>query len=430
MVLLFIVAVSDLTSAFPPSPIPTGIPLKGHYWETQQPQRVAAKEAISKSLLTNAFRMSRSNCCVRCLNWMPCSFSTNSVNIENVRHNANQHNDWRSKLWLYVEAPHSSTAARWIRNCRLLFTLLALALVFAETSPTYNLYGPDSRACKATVNHYCNWISECASTSSCKNKWTDTHVDGFTQEKIDMVNVGCFPNATSGYGGCVGGMGGQYKMCDFPNEPLGMTMGENIFGRSFLKHLGKRDGSKKMVAGRIQCTEGKNKISYGLTFWTAELVLTIIFVLELATRLVVATAPDELNWTDWFSDVGNWIDIAAVTTALIEIIGNSVDFGMAEYQVWGWMWNHSTDPGTFRFLRIVVAVRFMLQQRHFRVRKFSCRHHVLCYFFMTPVVAALPSQRKFLTSHFFYFFLFFLFFSVLFLFFFFCSFFVLFLFFF
>ena len=142
--------------------------------------------------------------------------------------------------------------------------------------------------------------------------------------------------------------------------------------------------------------------------------------------MVVATAPDELNWTDWFSDVGNWIDIAAVTTALIEIIGNSVDFGMAEYQVWGWMWNHSTDPGTFRFLRIVVAVRFMLQQRHFGVRKFSCRHHVLCYFFMSPVVAALPSQRKFLTSLFFFFISYFSYFFL----FFFCSFFVLFLFFF
>jgi len=357
---------------------PDGISLKGHYWESQINQR----EGHSVQHLQLQYRSLRfkrkggtpllQRCNDSRKNVIKCLCSSPHVSEENVAHKAKQ-GSWRAAGWLLLEAPQSSTAAICVRNFRLLLTFMALMLVFAETSPSFNEYGPNSKSCKATVNFYCNYISQCRDTDKsgdygkCDNQWSEK-AKSMTQADVNAVNVGCFPNATSGYKGCLGDMNGQYENCDFPNEALGMVMDPELFGASFIEELGRGDTSQLYMAQRKQCTEVTTSTqNYSQGFWVAELVFTIIFVLELISRLVVATAPDDLNWSDWFSDIGNYIDILAVATALIEIIGNSVDSQSSDYKVWGWMTNHSIDPGTFRSLRIVVAIRFMLQQRHFKV---------------------------------------------------------------
>jgi len=356
---------------------PDGIPLVGHYWAGQTSKH--ARDMTVKELL-NKYRMERSKrighptqCDQSLRKCVSCFFNSVNVNTETVVYKANG-GCLKSKIWLILEAPESSKLAYWTRNIRLAFTFFALLLVFVETTPEFNRYGVETRSCKASVNYYCNWISSCVGTTDisgdqiCQNLWSKR--EAFTQEEVNAFNPGCFPNATSGYKGCIGEMDGEYSQCDFPNEKLGITMKQkNLFGEDFLKYLGKSDTSYKVIKDRMQC---QNENGYGHdwynTFWSFELVFTIIFFLELVVRLAVATIPDDLAWADWFSDFGNWIDILAVSTALLEFIGNTFDFGSNKYTVWGWMWFHTNDPMTFRFLRIVVAIRFMLQQRHFKVR--------------------------------------------------------------
>ena len=179
-------------------------------------------------------------------------------------------------------------------------------------------------------------------------------------------------------------MDGDYSLCDFPNTEAGHTMdtAELSFGEEFIDYLGKQGQSKYRLADRLQCAKNpilaQQQIDAGYkgekgmteTFFGLELFLVTVFVLDLTLRLVVATAPRDLNWCDWFSDLANWIDIIAVLSALIEIVGNVVNFdGDPRYQVWGWMWVRSVDPATFRILRGVVSIRFMLQQRHFKDTK-------------------------------------------------------------
>ena len=360
---------------------PDGISLKGHYWTSQYDNELENKTVTDlqnqyrnlkftrkgggplEQKLTQSWKRATSYCCTPV-----------HVSEENVQHKASQ-GSCRAACWLILEAPESGPRAYWMRNVRLLLTFMALMLVFLETDSSYNEYGLNTTACKATVNHYCNYISQCSKDGHLKKECTGhplTTSEEYNQTEINRLNPACFKNETSGYGGCTGQMNGQYKECDFPNEKLGMVLDPSLFGVSFLEYLGKSDTSKLYITERMQCTawnEGGSTSGgkdYSHEFWVIELIITLIFVIELISRLAVATAPDDLDWSDWFSDFGNWIDILAVCTALIELIGNSVDFQDSQYQVWGWMWNHNTDPGTFRFLRLVVAVRFMLQQRHFK----------------------------------------------------------------
>jgi hypothetical protein len=357
---------------------PDGIALKGHYWagqQTKHPRDMSMTELLKKyreaqvrrSDVPSTFLLAFQRC-------TDCLFDSVHVNIELVQYNADN-GCLKSKVWLILEAPESSPAAYWTRNVRLALTFFALMLVFIETTPEFNNYGPNSRHCKASVNQYCNWISTCVGEvdafgdSQCRNLWSKT---SYSQKDVDTLNPGCFPNVTSGYKGCVGVMTGKYSECDFPNEKVGMTMDKDVFGNKFLDYLGKSDTSKYKIKDRMQCQENVGSdIDYGTTFWSLELIFTIIFTVELFFRLVVATIPEDLIWFDWLSDFGNIIDILAVCTALVEFIGNTVDFGSESYTVWGWMWSHTGDPMTFRFLRLVVAVRFMLQQRHFKVSPVS-----------------------------------------------------------
>ena len=215
---------------------------------------------------------------------------------------------------------------------------------------------------------------------------TRTHHTRFTH--LHLTHAHLYTNNSilysPGYGGCIGDMDGDYSQCDFPNADAGHTMvtARESFGEAVIDYLGKQGQSKYRLADRMQCTENpllaQDQIDSGYegekgmtkTFFGLEVFLVTVFVLDLTLRLVVATAPRDLTWCDWFSDLANWIDIIAVVTALIEIIGNVISFdGDSRYQVWGWMWVRSVDPATFRILRAVVSIRFMLQQRHFKDTK-------------------------------------------------------------
>ncbi len=131
--------------------------------------------------------------------------SSDDVAAESLRratHRKRRMQAWRSKLWLLFEAPDSSRAAFVMRLVRLFFTSAALLLVFVESMPELNEYGPDSRMCRSVVNWYCNWISTCIEKpgtfgleSACSNAWSDLV---YSQVDVDALNPGCFPNQTLG----------------------------------------------------------------------------------------------------------------------------------------------------------------------------------------------------------------------------------------
>jgi hypothetical protein len=364
-----------------------GIPLLGSYWERQFDSRRTARardiEIIQEAKKAGALGrwvQLKQYCLGACSAVSACLCKENDVNEEDVAFHAQVNKHWRSQLWLLMESPESSRAAFIVRIVRLIMTSLALMLVLAESMPEMNNYGQHSRPCKNVINWYCEWVTTCHDSrdvfgmSSCENTWSS---EVYTQADINALNPGCFKNVTLGYGGCLGEMDGEYSQCDFPNAKAGMTMdnAEEIFGERFINYLGKRGESKYRMADRLQCTNTeefvKNENGFFKaapeTFFVFEVLFVIIFAFELTLRLIAATAPKDLDWGDWFSTFANWVDLLSVATALLEIIANAAMFGAAKYQVWGWMgMTNGPDPATFRVLRVVVAVRFMLQQRFFK----------------------------------------------------------------
>lgn len=364
-----------------------GIPLLGSYWEHQFNSREETRargigmiEEAKKSGALGRWIQLKQYCSSTCGAIMGSLCNENHVNEEDVAHHATVNKHWRSKLWLLMESPESSRAAFIVRIVRLVMTSLALMLVLTESMPEMNNYGENSRSCKNVVNWYCEWVTTCQSTSSvfgmntCENTWSS---EVYSQADINALNPGCFKNATLGYGGCLGTMDEDFSQCDFPNAKAGMTIGnaKGIFGETFINYLGKRGESKYRMGDRLQCTNTeefvKNKDGFFQaapeTFFFFEVLFVLFFAIELTLRLIAATAPKDLDWRDWFSEFANWVDLLSVATALLEIIANAAMFGAAKYQVWGWMGMASTpDPATFRVLRIIVAVRFMLQQRFFK----------------------------------------------------------------
>ena len=365
-----------------------GIPLIGSYWERQFENREKAK-ARDIEKIENAKKSGALGRWVQAKQYISgavgsvvnCICKENRVNEEDVIHEAQVNNHWRSKLWLLMESPESSKSAFVVRIVRLVMTSLALGLVLAESMPELNAYGEDSRSCRNVVNWYCEWVTSCHSSknvfgsSNCENLWSPIT---YTQEEINALNQGCFANETLGYGGCLGDMDGDFSQCDFPNKAAGMTMdrADIIFGDQFVNYLGKRGESKYRIGSRLQCinTVANTKSERSLfvssapeTFFIFEVLFVIFFAAELTLRLVAATAPKDLSWSSWFSEFANWIDLLSVAIALVEIIGNATVFQAPKYQVWGWMgMSDKVDPATFRVLRVIVAVRFMLQQRFFK----------------------------------------------------------------
>jgi hypothetical protein len=200
---------------------------------------------------------------------------------------AEESKDCRSRLWLMVEVPWYSRLSKVVRGGRLVFTLLSLILLYCETMPVFNKYGPETRLCKQVVNYHCGKVPE-------------------TPEGRD-TNPLCFPNATANYSGCRGIVTpSEFIECGFPTN--GATSASSGVDFSCALHNETNTNNNLVIrytdpapwafgiernvriCERVQCTENSSQDN-SRAFAVSEVIVVLIFVIELVVRIVASTRP-------------------------------------------------------------------------------------------------------------------------------------------
>ena len=201
---------------------------------------------------------------------------------------AEKSNDCRSRLWLLMEVPWHSRLSKLVRGGRLIFTLLSLILLYCETIPALNRYGPGTRMCKQIVNYHCGKVPN-------------------TPEGR-IINPLCFPNSTANYSGCRDiTPPSDFKDCGFPTSLKSAEDGLGIdFSCKFQNQSQGHDGPvirytdtapwafgvkrDVRICERMQCTENSSQ-DYSHVFAVSEVIVVVIFIIELALRIIASTRP-------------------------------------------------------------------------------------------------------------------------------------------
>ena len=96
-------------------------------------------------------------------------------------------------------------------------------------------------------------------------------------------------------------------------------------------------------------------------FAALEIVVVIVFSVELFLRLLVLRADVGPSLRMWLLDWTNLVDIAAVLCALFDLIYLPLSFGGFQYDTWG----VTGRPSQFRVTRIFVSLRLFAMERQF-----------------------------------------------------------------
>ena len=269
----------------------------------------------------------------------------------------------RDKVWLILNDPTSGKCANMVNWFQLSIVFLSIIVVFLEATPELNKYGESSRLCKQVVAYHCAQV--------------ETQRENGVADAMSM-NPGCYkyfgegsPSGNfSSYKGCfVKDTAKIEEQCSFGapeftrlgvtcEEPVGAnaTLNYPVEWREPFSTTWAEDNNLSPVCSRIQCT--KNSAPDLTTeFMAVEIVFVTIFLVDIVLRFFVRR-----SMRKFCCSLSNAIDMAAAFTALVEIIWIPITFGDFAYEVWG---NGPLfDPATFRFLRVLVSIRFISMQRH------------------------------------------------------------------
>ena len=168
-----------------------------------------------------------------------------------------------------------------------MFTLLSLILLYCETIPDFNKYGPETRLCKQVVNYHCS-------------KVPDT-VEG------RAINPLCFRNTTANYSGCRGIVTpSEFTDCGFPTSTSASKLTGIDYSCTLVNSTMTIEGPVIQYADpapwayniqrnvdvckRMQCTENSSE-DYSRIFAISEVVVVSIFIIELVLRIIASTRP-------------------------------------------------------------------------------------------------------------------------------------------
>ena len=365
---------------------PDGLSLAGVFWQAREfkrqhhGRRKIMSIAVGRKMLRRQSTTMRGTCetladaisgcqCNRIVKKL-CKSSRHS-RIANVKRSmwiaeSLESSDCRAKLLLLLDVPESSKAALYVRFIRIALTAASLLLLFFQTSPMCNQYGPQTKTCQEVVAGYCNEVRSCKGEHK---SWCQRSFSVLTYDDAVTANRGCFANRSIGYGGC-----NSADDCDFPKPEIGMTCdkqeqnGFTPFDEDWLVRLGRSPAtSTKFICHRLQCDKRLEKAGSdeGQLFFILELVLVFIFSGEIIVRLVAYSAPSGPTMKEFFWDWTNYVDMGAVLVGIIEICAATIYRGEAWFSTFGYWGAHGTDVAVFRALRLVITFRFVLQQRHF-----------------------------------------------------------------
>lgn len=218
----------------------------------------------------------------------------------------------RTKLWMLMELPSSSRAARCIQMYLIFLIMLSVLILYTQTLPSFSDYSESAAICGRVVEKYCS-------------------------NKIDpLLDPGCFVQSSSGptpaklkYGctssNCFGygvNFGAQYTnmTCDpnrYTQRPF-ETSEELVYNYRDADFTVPRDKMHQIedVCYRIECRYDSPQIIDGNVYWLPlEVLINLSFSIEILVRVAVS-----ISWSSFFFDVMNIFDILSVIPFYLDII--------------------------------------------------------------------------------------------------------------
>eukprot|EP00943_MAST-04B_sp_MAST-4B-sp1_P000038 g38.t1 len=295
---------------------------------------------------------------------------------------------FRDRLWIRCELKSASKLSRQLYNMRMFVMLVCVLTSFAHTMQSFNNYGEDSYLCKQVVNRYCLKINAVATDS------------------IKASNPGCFPDDTTGYGGCIGTL----DDCDWPASNYNITCRiysdkidfENSMQLKSDAGCGVNETfpvippfsdeylllpSRTPICTRTVCIANDQKIVTSIRYAVLELLLLIYFLSEYITRLVISRKIRIFL-------KNNLIDMIFVIIFVYEYILVLASAKAFKYTVWGVPLVDTFDPAVFRPMRLMIPIRFLFMASRIKgvdvcnetVRKVSNRMVTPLLFFFIGVI--------------------------------------------
>jgi len=283
---------------------------------------------------------------------------------------ARARNSCRDKAWLMLEAHSSSRTAYRAYMFRWVMLGISVIVMMISTWPEFHAYSENSDYCKRLVVTYCKAID--SSNSPKKSAWIAANPGCFAA-KAEELNV----TTTLDYRGCL-----TEETCDFPSVAHNLTCGHGSMFDGCENHpdaCSTRDDFRNSiysnlmngvaVCDRTPCVDnvnvpdyvgGKSAGDYSAVWGVVESILVVYFVLEYATRVVVARDPKLFCR----SHIPNLIFTILLVAEFLLVVTSRKDW---RYDAWGWTpFDSLWDTHTMRPLRIIVPLRFVAFSSDFR----------------------------------------------------------------
>lgn len=223
----------------------------------------------------------------------------------------------RTKLWMLMELPSSSRAARWIQMYLLLLIMLSVLILYTQTLPSFTTYSESCPLCGTVLQIYCVDKDDPLLDPGCFIQ-TPEGISSTQKLKFGCSSSDCF-----GYG------------ANFGSDWTNMTCNPSVYIRpgyvrpfqtldSLTYNIRAADFTvprDKMhmiedICYRMECRYDSPQIVDGNAAWLPlEIIINLSFTLEILLRVAVS-----FSWSSFFLDFMNIFDILSVIPFYLDII--------------------------------------------------------------------------------------------------------------
>jgi hypothetical protein len=219
----------------------------------------------------------------------------------------------RTKLWMLMELPSSSKAARWIQMYLLFLIMVSVLMLYTQTLPSFTDYSESATLCGRVLKVYCADKNDMTLDPGCYAQ----SATGPTEVKLryDCTHSDCFSHGLN--------FGSEWTnmTCDLsqrgairPFQTL-QSLEYNIRRSDFTVPREKMHQIQD-VCYRMECRYDSPHLVDGNSGWLPlEVLINLSFTIEIVLRVAVS-----FSWSSFFLDVMNLFDILSVIPFYLDII--------------------------------------------------------------------------------------------------------------
>ena len=229
----------------------------------------------------------------------------------------------RSRIWMLLELPSSSRAARGLRYVLLSLIVLSVFVIYTQTLTSLSVYGESTDICGKVLQLYCHDKHDPLLDPGCYNQNVD-----FVQ-RLDFFKCSVDTDKNCFRSGLNFGSKATNLTCSHRPGSINpfRTQSELILEYGAPNVANSRDDSHSIysICNRVECSDTIGSTSgSGNKFWIPlEIVMNSVFTIELVLRIAVAE-----SYKDFVFDFMNIFDIFSIVPFYVELTSAGSSSGL------------------------------------------------------------------------------------------------------